>query len=50
VLGFCLGLIMIFHRSIWPAVMAHGFFDATTFAILPWVKDLLETTQKTLGH
>jgi len=50
VLGLCLGTIMVMHRSIWPAVLAHGFFDATTFAILPWVKDLLEATQKTLGH
>ncbi len=37
VLGFGLGLIMIFHRSIWPAVIAHGTFDATSMALLPWV-------------
>ena len=36
VLGLGLGLIMVFHRSIWPAVLAHGFFDATTMALLPW--------------
>jgi membrane protease YdiL (CAAX protease family) len=36
-LGVGLGLIMIFHRSIWPAVFAHGIFDATTIALLPWV-------------
>ena len=35
-LGVGLGLIMVWHRSIWPAVMAHGFFDATSFAVLPW--------------
>lgn len=34
-LGLLLGIIMVMHRSIWPAVMAHGFFDATTFALLP---------------
>jgi membrane protease YdiL (CAAX protease family) len=34
-LGVGLGLIMVFHRSIWPAVIAHGLFDATTFAMLP---------------
>jgi len=34
-LGFALGLIMVFHRSIWPAVIAHGCFDAATFALLP---------------
>jgi membrane protease YdiL (CAAX protease family) len=28
--GFGLGLIMIYHRSIWPAVIAHGLFDATS--------------------
>lgn len=35
-LGVGLGGIMVFHRSIWPAVVAHGMFDATTFALLPW--------------
>ena len=33
-LGAGLGAIMIWHRSIWEAVLAHGFFDATTFATL----------------
>jgi len=36
VLGVGLGLIMIFHGSIWPAVIAHGLFDATSMAMLPW--------------
>ena len=36
-LGIGLGLIMVFHKSIWPAVIAHGFFDATTFALIPWM-------------
>jgi membrane protease YdiL (CAAX protease family) len=36
-LGFGLGTIMVLHRSIWPAVIAHGLFDATTFAALPWL-------------
>ena len=35
-LGVGLGLIMIFHGSIWPAVIAHGIFDATSMAMLPW--------------
>ena len=35
-LGLGLGVIMVLHRSIWPAVIAHGAFDATTFALLPW--------------
>jgi hypothetical protein len=30
-LGVMLGTIMIFHRSIWEAVLAHGFFNATSF-------------------
>jgi membrane protease YdiL (CAAX protease family) len=34
IMGFGFGLIMIFHRSIWPAVIAHGFFDATSMAIM----------------
>lgn len=33
-LGIGLGAIMLIHRSIWDAVLAHGFFDATTFAML----------------
>jgi membrane protease YdiL (CAAX protease family) len=36
ILGLLLGAIMVLHRSIWPAVVAHGVFDATTMAILPW--------------
>jgi membrane protease YdiL (CAAX protease family) len=35
-LGLLLGLIIVFHKSIWPAVIAHGLFDATTMAVLPW--------------
>jgi len=35
-LGFMLGAIMIFHRSVWPAVLAHGAFNATSFLALPW--------------
>jgi len=41
-LGFGLGVIMVLHRSIWPAVIAHGMFDATSLALLPWVMDLLQ--------
>ena len=36
VVGVGLGLIMVFHGSIWPAVIAHGFFDATSMAMLSW--------------
>jgi membrane protease YdiL (CAAX protease family) len=35
-LGLLLGAIMVWHRSIWPAVIAHGLFDATSMALLPW--------------
>lgn len=41
VLGVGLGLIMVFHRSIWPAVIAHGFFDATSMALIPWAMNLM---------
>jgi membrane protease YdiL (CAAX protease family) len=37
VLGFGLGIIMLLHRSIWPAVIAHGMFDAATFLLLRWL-------------
>lgn len=50
ILGFCLGVIMVLHRSIWPAVIAHGVFDATTFALLPWIMDFLRDAQKAIGH
>jgi len=41
-LGLGLGVIMVLHRSIWPAVIAHGMFDATSVALLPWVAEHLE--------
>lgn len=40
-LGLGLGAIMLFHRSLWDAVLAHGFFNATTFALLPWLAQFL---------
>jgi membrane protease YdiL (CAAX protease family) len=49
-LGFGLGVIMVLHRSIWPAVIAHGMFDATTFALLPWAMEQLQRVQQSLGH
>jgi membrane protease YdiL (CAAX protease family) len=45
VLGFALGLIIVFHRSIWPAVLAHGMFDATTLALLPLLARFLKESQ-----
>ncbi|MBI2950084.1 MAG: CPBP family intramembrane metalloprotease [Verrucomicrobia bacterium] len=41
-LGFGLGAIMVLHRSIWPAVIAHGMFDATSLALLPWALEKLQ--------
>ena len=35
-IGFLLGLIMLLHGSIWEAVIAHGMFDAASFALIPW--------------
>jgi membrane protease YdiL (CAAX protease family) len=46
VLGLFLGLIMVFHRSIWPAVFAHGFFDATSMALIPWAMELIQRLPK----
>ncbi len=37
-LGLGLGTILLYHRSLWVAVLAHGFFDATSFALLPLVE------------
>ena len=36
-LGAGLGAIMVWHRTVWDAVFAHGFFDATTFLMLSWL-------------
>ena len=36
ILGLFLGVLIVLHRSIWPAVIAHGLFDATSMAVLPW--------------
>ncbi len=33
-LGAGLGAIMLWHRSLWEAALAHGFFDATTFVFI----------------
>ncbi len=38
VLGLGLGSILVFHRSLWIAALAHGFFDASTFFFL-WLLD-----------
>jgi len=46
VLGLGLGLIMVFHRSIWPAVIAHGLFDATSMALIPWATELMRHMPK----
>lgn len=34
ILGFLLGGLTLYHRSLWLAVLAHGFFDAASFAAL----------------
>ena len=40
-IGFALGSIMVFHRSTWLAVIAHGMFDATSFVMIALVIDKL---------
>jgi membrane protease YdiL (CAAX protease family) len=46
VLGLGLGVIMVLHRSIWPAVLAHGAFDATSLALIPWAMELLQRARQ----
>jgi membrane protease YdiL (CAAX protease family) len=46
VVGFLLGLIMVLHRSVWPSVLAHGFFDAATLALLPWLMRYMQELQR----
>jgi membrane protease YdiL (CAAX protease family) len=44
ILGLLLGGIMVLRKSLWEAVIAHGFFDATSFLLLRVFsdRDLLE--------
>lgn len=49
ILGFGLGAIMVLHRSIWPAVIAHGTFNATSFALIPWAMERLALARQVLG-
>lgn len=51
-LGIMLGTIMIFHRSIWEASLAHGFFNALSFVGMHFLlkyKDQLPGIQKMFG-
>ena len=48
-LGLGLGLIMVCHRSVWPAVMAHGFFNAASFALIPWAVRQMQHLQPLPG-
>jgi membrane protease YdiL (CAAX protease family) len=42
VLGVFLGAILVLHRSVWPAVIAHGCFDALSFALIAWLPTNLQ--------
>ena len=51
VVGFLLGVIMTVHRSVWPSVVAHGLFDATSIApLLPWAMEHLPEWQRVTGQ
>ena len=48
-IGIALGAITLYHRSIWPAVIAHGCFDAASFLMVMLGADkLAEQAQKAL--
>jgi len=46
VVGFILAMVMIGHRSLWAAVIAHGFFDASTFVLLAVIVRNKEAIQR----
>lgn len=48
-IGLGLGTILLIHRSVWVAVLAHGFFDATTFVFL-WLLDHFGLLDAALKH
>jgi membrane protease YdiL (CAAX protease family) len=49
VLGLGLGSIIVWHQSAWEAILAHGFFDATTFAGLYLLAKYLPDALKQLA-
>lgn len=52
-LGVMLGAMMVFHKSIWQATWAHGFFNATSFVGMYFLfkyKDQFESLQKMFGE
>jgi membrane protease YdiL (CAAX protease family) len=40
-IGLALGAVILLHRSVWEAVLAHGFFNATSFVLIPLVAERL---------
>jgi membrane protease YdiL (CAAX protease family) len=48
-LGIGLGAIIIWRQSIWEAVLAHGFFDAATFAALWLIQKIDPQLLKSFG-
>ena len=48
VLGVGLGWILLGHRSVWVAVVAHGFFDATSLLLLRLL-DAVDGIERLLG-
>jgi membrane protease YdiL (CAAX protease family) len=48
VLGVGLGWILLAHRSLWVAVVAHGFFDATSLLLLRLL-DAADGLERLLG-
>jgi hypothetical protein len=40
---------MVWRQSIWEAVLAHGFFDATTFALLWLIQKVNPELLKSFG-
>lgn len=49
-LGFGLGLILVFHRSIWDAVLAHGFFNAASFAMMYMIAKMASNSPSGVIH
>ena len=45
-LGIALGSILVFHRSTWMAVIAHGTFNATSFALIPMAMEAMKALPK----
>lgn len=50
IIGIGCGALILFQRNAWTAIMAHGFLDASTFAMLPYALEAIKKAQQATGQ